>query len=104
MVLKNYRTIVSTQTYSGSATTTVTDLPRDFLIQRIVLDFYGTTTISSTSTLVEDALLKCVKAIRIKAVGEGSSRTIFEVAGDDLYYLNFFDYGFGFVVVLFFFQ
>jgi len=58
MVLKNYRTIVSTQTYSGSATTTVTDLPRDFLIQRIVLDFYGTTTISSTSTLVQQSELK----------------------------------------------
>ena len=94
MVLKNYRTIVPTQTYSGSATTIVTDLPRDFLIQRIVLDFHGTTTGSGTMALVEDALLKCVKAIRIKAVGEGSSRTIFDVAGDDLYYLNFFDYGF----------
>ena len=94
MVLKNYRTIVPTQTYSGAATTIVTDLPRDFLIQRIVLDFHGTTTASGTVSLVEDALLKCVKAIRIKAVGEGSSRTIFDVAGDDLYYLNFFDYGF----------
>ena len=58
MVLKNYRTIVPTQTYSGSATTIVTDLPRDFLIQRIVLDFHGTTTGSGTMALVEDALLK----------------------------------------------
>ena len=54
MVLKNYRTIVPTQTYSGSATTIVTDLPRDFLIQRIVLDFHGTTTGSGTMALVED--------------------------------------------------
>jgi hypothetical protein len=96
LVLKNYRTITSTQTYSGTATTTTTDLPRDFLIQRILLNFNGTTTLSGTSTLVTDALLKCVKAIRIKAVGEGSSRTIFDVSGQDLYYMNGFDNGMGF--------
>jgi hypothetical protein len=96
LVLKNYRTITSTQTYSGTATTTTTDLPRDFLIQRILLNFNGVTTLSGTSTLVTDALLKCVKAIRIKAVGEGSSRTIFDVSGQDLYYMNGFDNGMGF--------
>ncbi len=80
MVLKNYRTLTATQNYTGTATTLTTDLPRDFLIQRILLNFNGTTTLSGTSTLVTDALLKCVKAIRIKAVGEGSSRTIFDVA------------------------
>ena len=95
MVLKNYRTLTSTQTYSGTATTTTTDLPRDFLIQRIILDFHGTTTLSGTSTLVTNALLRCVKNIRIKAVGEGSSRTIVDIKGEDLYYLNLFDYGFG---------
>ena len=34
MVLKNYRTLTSTQTYDGTASTQTTDLPRDFLIQR----------------------------------------------------------------------
>ena len=95
MVLKNYRTLTSTQSYDGTAQTSVTDLPRDFLIQRILLDFQGTTVLSGTSVLVQDALLKCVKAIRVKAVGEGSSRTIFDVQGNDLYYMNLFDYGFG---------
>ena len=95
MVLKNYRTLTSTQTYSGAATTTVTDIPRDFLIQRIIIDMSGTTILSGTSTLVEDALLKCVKAIRIKAVGEGSSRTLVDISGRNLYYMNLFDYGFG---------
>jgi len=95
MVLKNYRTLTSTQTYSGTATTTVTDLPRDFLIQRIIIDMSGQTILSGTSTLVEDALLKCVKAIRIKAVGEGSSRTLVDISGRNLYYMNLFDYGFG---------
>ena len=69
MVLKNYRTLTSTQTYDGTASTQVTDLPRDFLIQRIILDFNGTTVLSGTSTLVQDALLQCVTAIRVKAVG-----------------------------------
>ena len=96
MVLKNYRTLTATQTYSGAATTITTDLPRDFLIQRVLLDFNGTTTIAGgVSVLVTDALLKNVASIKIKAVGEGSSRTIFDVAGNDLYYMNLFDYGFG---------
>ena len=96
MVLKNYRTLTATQNYLGAATTITTDLPRDFLIQRILLNFNGTTTLSGTSTLVTDALLKCITAIRIKAVGEGSSRTIFDVSGQDLYYMNGFDNGLGF--------
>ena len=95
MVLKNYRTLTSTQSYDGSATTLTTDLPRDFLIQRLILDFHGVTTLGGTSVLVTNALLRCVKNIRIKAVGEGSSRTIVDIKGEDLYYLNLFDYGFG---------
>ena len=63
MVLKNYRTLSNTQTYSGTATTTVTDLPRDFLIQRIVLDFEGVTTLGGTSVQVTNPLLRCVKNI-----------------------------------------
>jgi hypothetical protein len=96
MVLKNYRTLTSTQNYTGTATTLTTDLPRDFLIQRILLNFNGVTTLGGTSVLVTDALLKCIKAIRIKAVGEGSSRTVFDVSGQDLYYMNGFDNGLGF--------
>jgi hypothetical protein len=96
LVLKNYRTLTSTQNYTGTATTVTTDLPRDFLIQRILLNFNGTTVLGGTSVLVTDALLKCVKAIRIKAVGEGSSRTVFDVSGQDLYYMNGFDNGMGF--------
>jgi hypothetical protein len=96
LVLKNYRTITNTQTYSGTATTITTDLPRDFLIQRVLLNFNGVTTLGGTSVLVNDPLLNNVKAIRIKAVGEGSSRVIFDVSGQDLYYFNGFDNGMGF--------
>ena len=95
-MLKNYRTLTTTQTYDGTASTQTTDLPRDFLIQRILLNYNGTTVLGGTSVLVEDPLLSCVKAIRIKAVGEGSSRTIFDVSGADLYYMNLFDNAFGF--------
>ena len=73
MVLKNYRTLSATQAYAGTATTITTDLPRDFLIQRVVLDFSGTTTIAvGVSVIVEDALLKCGQSVKISAVGEGS--------------------------------
>jgi len=98
MVLKNYRTLTATQSYDGTASTQTTDLPRDFLIQRIMLNFNGVTTLGGTSVQVEDPLLSCVKAIRIKAVGEGSSRTIFDVSGPDLYYMNLFDNAFGFAL------
>ncbi len=93
MVLKNYRTISSTQAYTGSAQTLTTDLPRDFLLQRIILSWSGTITLSGTSVLVTDALLKCITKISIRAVGEGSSREIFSVSGSDLYAMNLFDYG-----------
>jgi len=63
-----------------------------------MLNFNGVTTLGGTSVQVEDPLLSCVKAIRIKAVGEGSSRTIFDVSGPDLYYMNLFDNAFGFAL------
>jgi len=49
--------------------------------------------IGGVSVLVVDALLRCITNIKIVAVGEGSSRTIFEVNGRDLFHMNTFDYG-----------
>ena len=94
MVLKNYRTLSSTQTYDATAQTIITQLPRDFLAQRYILDLNSSgIACAGTSTLVTDALLKCITDIKIVAVGEGSSRTIFQISGQDLWYKNNFDYG-----------
>ena len=94
MVLKNYRTLVQTQSWDGTSQTITTNLPRDFLIQRILLDVNNPSiACTGTSTLVQDAFLKCIDKIKIVAVGEGSSRTIFECSGKDLYAMNMFDYG-----------
>ena len=38
MVLKNYRTLANTQTWDGTAQTVITQLPRDFLAQRYIID------------------------------------------------------------------
>ena len=38
-------------------------------------------------------MLKCITEIKIVAVGEGSSRTIFSVSGQDLWHMNNWDYG-----------
>ena len=38
MVLKNYRTLATTQTWDGTAQTVITQLPRDFLAQRYIID------------------------------------------------------------------
>jgi hypothetical protein len=94
MVLKNYRTLAATQTWDGTAQTIITSLPRDFLAQRYVIDMNSSgIACAGTSTLVTDALLKCIDQIKIVAVGEGSSRTIFSCSGQDLYYMNNWDYG-----------
>ena len=94
MVLKNRRTLATTMTYSTGTTSTIS-LPRDFLVQRINLSFVGTVVNSGTVTLVSGAPFALAKYIRVKAVGEGSSRTIFEVKGEDFGNLNYFQYGNG---------
>jgi len=94
MVLKNYRTLASTQTWDSTAQTIITQLPRDFLAQRYYIDMNSSGAVAAgTVTPVVDGLLKCITNIKIVAVGEGSSRTIFEVNGADLYHMNVFDYG-----------
>ena len=93
MVLVNRRTLATTMTYSASTTSTIS-LPRDFLIQRINLAMVGTpTTTSSVSTLVSGSPFALMKYVRVKAVGEGSSKTIYEVKGEDIGNLNYFQYG-----------
>ena len=93
-MLKNYRTLSATQTWDSTAQTIITQLPRDFLAQRYYIDINSPAVVAAgTVTPVVDGLLKCITNIKIVAVGEGSSRTIFEVSGEDLYHMNLFDYG-----------
>ena len=93
MVLKNRRTLATTASYSASSTSSIS-LPRDFLIQRINLSMRGTPTVtSSVAVLRSGAPWALMKYIRVKAVGEGSSKTIYEVKGEDIGNLNYFQYG-----------
>ena len=94
MVLKNYRTLSAVQTWDSTAQTIITQLPRDFLAQRYNIDMDSSGVVAAGSvTPVVDGGLKMITNIKIVAVGEGSSRTIFEVSGQDLYHMNLFDYG-----------
>ena len=94
MVLKNYRTLSATQNWDSTSQTIITQLPRDFLAQRYYIDMNSSGAVAAgTVTPVVDGLLKCITNIKVVAVGEGSSRTIFEVNGTDLYHMNLFDYG-----------
>ena len=94
MVLKNYRTLAATQDWDGTAQTIITQLPRDFLAQRYYIDMDSAAVAAAgTVTPVVDGGLKMITSIKIVAVGEGSSRTIFEVNGRDLWHMNLFDYG-----------
>ena len=94
MVLKNRRTLATTASYSSATTSTIA-LPRDFLVQRVNLSFVGTVVNSGTVTLVSGAPWALMKYVRVKAVGSGSSKTIYEVKGEDIGNLNFFQYGTG---------
>ena len=63
-------------------------------MQRIYLDLDSAAVAAAgTVTPVVDGGLKMITNIKVVAVGEGSSRTIFEVNGEDLYHMNLFDYG-----------
>jgi len=94
MVLKNYRTLAATQNWDSTAQTIITQLPRDFLAQRYYIDIDSAAVAAAGAvTAVVDGGLKMITNIKIVAVGEGSSRTIFEVNGEDLYHMNLFDYG-----------
>jgi len=94
LVLKNYRTLAQSQVWDGTSQTIITQLPRDFLAQRYILDLNSSgIACTGTSTLVTDALLKCITSIKLVAVGEGSSRTIVEISGQDLWHMNNWDYG-----------
>lgn len=95
MPQRQYRTLSTTKTYSGSASTgNEIELPNDFLIQQVIIDFSGTLTISSSaSTLVEDALQAIISRIKLDAVGRGGSKTIVDLSGADVYVKNIFDYG-----------
>jgi len=95
MVQKQYRTIATTKTWDGTASTgNEFDLPTDFLIQRIIIDFSGTlNTASSTPVLVEDAMQAAISRVLLQAVGKGGSKTLIDLSGADLYHKNFFDYG-----------
>jgi len=94
LVLKNYRTLVQTQVWDGTSQTITTNIPRDFLLQRLMIDINNPSiACTGTSTLVQDAFLKCIDKIKITAVGEGSSRVLVDVSGKDLYAMNMFDYG-----------
>jgi len=94
MVLKNYRTLAASQDWDSTAQTIITQLPRDFLAQRYYIDMDSAAVAAAgTVTPVVDGGLKMITSIKIVAVGEGSSRTIFEVNGRDLWHMNLFDYG-----------
>ena len=94
MVQTQQRTISTTKTWTGSAANgNEFDLPTDFLIQKIIIDFSGDIDTSGAgSTAVEDALQAVISRIKLDATGKGGSKTIFDMSGADLYHKNFFDY------------
>lgn len=80
--------------YTGAAKTDKIALPKDFLLQRIIIDVQGDLDLS-TSVLVEDAGMAAISEIKL-TVTEGQQRgggnnNYIVVSGVDLFFINFFD-------------
>lgn len=91
----NQRTLVggtNQTTYSGNAKEDSISLPLDFALQRIFLEYDGTITFSTASTLVEDALQACISEVRLDLTGDDGIETVFKLSGADIFIKNFFDY------------
>lgn len=84
-------TSLTTTTYAGTAKTDTIELPQDFSCQRIIIDWEGTATFSTTSTLVQDALQACISNIQVSFTGSGIVSHV-NLSGPDLYIKNFYDY------------
>lgn len=93
----NKRTLTSQGTYAGVAKTDTIALPRDYVLQRIFIDTRGTLDIATSAVvLVEDAGQRLLSGIQVKLTGNyAGNKTVIDVDGVDLYFINFYDYGEG---------
>lgn len=82
-------------TYAGVAKEDKIEIPRDYLIQRIIIDIRGDIDLVS-ATALEDYGQRLIKRIRLESTGgKTGNKTIVDVSGVDLYFLNFYDQGEG---------
>lgn len=83
--------------YAGVVKTDKINLPRDYLLQRILIDTRGTMNITvGASVLVQDAGQALMKGIRLNlSGGKVGAKTQVDLTGIDLYFINFYDYGRG---------
>jgi len=91
----NIRTLVggsNQTTYAGIVKEDSIDLPLDFALQRIFVNYDGTLDVSATSTLVEDGGQAVLSEVRLDLTGDEGIETVFKLSGSDIYIKNFFDY------------
>lgn len=91
------RTLPTTGSYAGAVKTDTFQLPRDYVLQRIFLDTRGTLDIATSAVvLVEDAGQRLLSSIQVSLTGNYSgNKTVIDIDGVDLYFINFYDYGVG---------
>lgn len=81
--------------YAGVVKTDTIDLDRDYILQRIFIDIRGTADLT-TITLVEDAGQRLISEISVHLTGNyAGNKTVINLTGVDLYFINFYDYGEG---------
>ncbi len=81
--------------YAGAVKTDTIDLDRDYILQRIFIDIRGDIDLSS-ATLLEDAGQRLISEISLHLTGNyAGNKTVINLTGVDLYFINFYDYGAG---------
>lgn len=79
--------------YAGVVKEDKITLPRDHVLQRLLVDVRGTMDITvAVSVLVEDALQRLLQEVRFEVVGDSGSKNVVVMTGVDLYIKNYFDY------------
>lgn len=86
---------ISQGSYAGAVKTDKINLPRDYLLQRILIDTRGTMNITvGASVLVQDAGQALMKGIRVNlSGGKLGAKTVVDLSGIDVFFINFYDYG-----------
>lgn len=91
------RTLTKTGSYAGVVKTDTIDIPKDYVLQRMLIDIRGTMDITvGVSVLVEDAMQRLLKSVKLNLTGNFSgNKSVIDLNGVDIYFINFYDYGEG---------
>lgn len=92
----NRRTLIGTanqSVWTNAVKTDVITLPKDFALQKILLDINGKYDVTTSGTLVQDAGPRTLIQVKLSLTGgKNGTKVVYDMSGVDCYIKNFFDY------------